>query len=141
MYARYMSLVLLPILAGCAATQTPPASLQSESTATARQSESTLRAEGSSAMPAAAVAATGSVNVQELSQRTVCEQIRRPGSRIVIANRCYTPDANPEGDARRAELVRQQMDELRREQEAMERMALEREREMARQRALMMQQR
>jgi hypothetical protein len=78
------------------------------------------------------------VPIQDLGQRTVCEQIKLPGSRIVVENRCSTSNVNDRSEAKlaaqRKEYTQLQIETLRREQDNMERM--QREREMARERAI-----
>lgn len=128
MYKPIVSLVLLPLgLAGCAANQNLPVANFAADGGFAVQESAAASAEGE-----AVAAVVDSVSLSEMSQPTICEDIRRPGSRIVIERRCYTPDANPEYDAYRQQMVYQQIEMLRREQEEMERAMREREEAMRR---------
>jgi hypothetical protein len=128
MYKPIVSLVFLPLgLAGCATNQDLPVANYAADGGLTVQESAAASAEGG-----AVAAVDDSVSLTEMSQRTVCEDIRRPGSRIVIERRCYTPDANPEYDAQRQHMVYQQLEMLRREQEEMERMARERDEAMRR---------
>lgn len=77
-----------------------------------------------------------SVDVAAYAQRTVCEQIKHPGSRIVIGERCYTLDQSPATEEARREMVRLQVEQLRKDQERREiwqqQMEMERQREIMR---------
>lgn len=80
MYKPIVSLVLLPLcLAGCAANQSLPIANSA--------------ADGSHAVPGTA-AADITVDYSDMNQPTVCRDIRRPESRIIVERQCYTPDAD-----------------------------------------------
>jgi hypothetical protein len=120
MYKRIVSLVLLPLaLAGCAANQNLPIANFAADGGPAVQET----AAASAASPAVDLA----VNYSEMNQPTVCQDIRRPGSRIIVERRCYTPDAEPEDTAYQQQMVLQQVERFRREQEEMERAMRERD--------------
>jgi hypothetical protein len=123
MYKPIVSVFFLPLgLAGCATHQDLPAANFAADGGLTVQESAAASAEGG-----AVAAVDDSVSLNDMSRPTICEDIRRPGSRIVVERRCYTPDANPEYDAHRQHMVYQQIEMLRREQEEMERMARERE--------------
>ena len=118
----YVSFVSSASLAGCAAsTPTPEPELVA------------APAHESSSPEEFAPEEVETVDVAELDQKTVCEQIKRPGSRIVVETRCYTPDARS-NDAAVKEEVERVKEILRREQENLERQ--QRERELGQQRVV-----
>jgi hypothetical protein len=89
--------------------------------------------------PAAAtdpVTPAATVAVSQLGGETICEDIKLPASRIVVQRRCYTRDAAWASQAEaNKEVVRRQLDELRRMDNAREQQ--QREIEMNRERAIM----
>lgn len=135
MHSRYVTLLALAALAGCAATEPQPAQLAASGSgvtggASSSSDTSSSSAASLSASSTANLAASGDVQVvdaNELSQRTVCRREMRTGSRISNGMRCYTPDSSGPEDAIRQALVDAQVQELRREQERMAQQEMERE--------------
>ncbi len=138
MYKPIVSLVFLSFgLAGCAANQTVPvANLTADNSYAFQTSAGAGVGAGVGAGAGTESLAVAPVNVSvryvEMSQPTVCEQVRRPGSRIILEHRCYTPDADPENDSYRQQMVYEQVEMIRREQEEMQRIMREREEAMRR---------
>jgi hypothetical protein len=142
MYKPIVSLVFLSFgLAGCAANQTVPvANLTADNSHAFQASAGAGVGAGVAASAGASASAESlavapvnvSVRYVEMSQPTVCEQVRRPGSRIILEHRCYTPDADPENDSYRQQMVYEQVEMIRREQEEMQRIMREREEAMRR---------
>ena len=99
--------VLLLAVCGCAATPDPPAAPAAEIDVVAR----------SSADPE--IVAVRQVDIAQFSDQNLhCEDLTRPGSRIVVARRCRSIDE---------EALADQLNQVRREQEVLDRLARERE--------------
>lgn len=134
MQKHCLGFAVLISLFGCA-TGPHPGDVQNDFAPNATAPEATASAHPGLVQADVEPVAAKTFEIREFDQPTKCEEITRPGSRIVIATHCYTPDPNDplaEAERQQALLVRE---ELRREQENFERM--EREREMVRQQILL----
>jgi hypothetical protein len=78
------------------------------------------------------------VEIADTGERTVCEDLTLPGSRIVVQKRCYTTNIYDRSEAKlaaqRKESTKLEVEQLRRYQYRME--MQQRERDMARERAV-----
>lgn len=121
-----LSLGTLLLVCGCATTSSGPA-VPAIASSGAVESAPRINAD---AVP------METVEISDFAEVTICEEIKRPGSRIVVGEYCYTQDprmAAVEDELRKQEVLLVQ-EQMRREQENMERM--QRELEMARQRSM-----
>jgi hypothetical protein len=95
------------VLCGCAATHDPPAAPAAGIDVAARSSANSE------------VTAVKEVDITQFTQeRLQCEDLTRPGSRIVVARRCRSIDE---------EALAEQLNQVRREQDMLDRLARERE--------------
>ena len=73
----------------------------------------------------AEVAPTKTVEIKDLGERTVCEDVGLPGSRMVVGKRCYTYNIHDRSDMKVAEEKKEQtkqtLTDLRRMQDNLER--------------------
>jgi hypothetical protein len=129
MHKLYLSASVLVLFTGCAVS---PSSSEHRLAAVA----------DSNAPPKESVAAAAPVashDISDFDQVTVCEDVKSLGSRIIRGQVCYTHDASYAAtlDERRRQEVELVQREFQRQQEHLDRM--QREREMARQTAIMQQ--
>ena len=130
MYRYCVACLVLASLGGCAAN--PPAAATG-GVAAANLAEPAVAANAVTPVDAQTQAITAAIAtipgaVKTLADDKICEPTTLPGSRIVVGQTCYSPSA-------RAANTQLQVDELRREQDMLER--AERDREQQRQRASM----
>ena len=95
MYRLFVGCAVLSILAGCASSGTaPPRQARSDTAVQAAESASGVA--GAPALPAGAPVKV--VDIKDFDYRTVCKDVAKPGSRIVVGQHCYSVSEN---DARR----------------------------------------
>jgi hypothetical protein len=90
MYRLFVGCAVLTILAGCASSVTGSArQARNDSAAQAAQA-----APGVSSVPASPALPAGApvtmVDIEDFDYRTVCKDVTKPGTRIVVGQRCYS---------------------------------------------------
>lgn len=131
MHRLLSAAAVLAFAGGCAA---PPH--QPEEPAAAADAAAAAVDAAAAAFSADSVSVTPEVTIDVTgdSAETVCENLTRPGSRIVVERRCYTADSNDPTLALQRERVRAQIEMLRHEQEELQRRQRNRDIEAAAQR-------
>ena len=118
MYRLFVGSAILSILAGCASNVTEPARQ-------ARNDVAAQAAPGVSGAPMPALRAgtpVTVVDVEDFDNRTVCKDVTKPGTRMVVGQHCYSVSAN---DTPRVQDAR--VEAAMREQEEVTRAARERD--------------
>jgi hypothetical protein len=111
---------VLALLAGCASNVPDPA-------ADARDDLAAATASAASATPAAPAAEPVVVEVEDFNYRIMCEDIVKPGSRIVIGERCTPLSESGSRQARETEQMRLDTEAVLREHDQITRAARERD--------------
>jgi hypothetical protein len=111
MYRLLVFSAVLPILAGCASS-VPEPGLQA-SNDLAKATPSAPAATAASELPGGAPTAV--VDIEDFKNRTVCKNVMRTGTRIVVDKQCYSiDDRSGRQDATANEAALRQQQELTR---------------------------